>query len=218
MFLDFHTHTAYQKENTQSIYNVIWGKDTGDWKNMKSVSIGIHPWYLNTEKANEWLEEIRVASTLPQVKLIGETGLDKIRGADWETQEKVFKEHIQIAEEVKKPLILHCVRAYNEALAMLKEMKVSVPIVFHGFSRKYGLALQLTNQGHYLSFGENLLNRVHIQESLAQIPTNLMFFETDDSENLVIERIYEKAAEIKGISVAELRKIIQENYSRLLNE
>ena len=88
----------------------------------------------------------------PESIAIGEAGFDKLRGPSPELQRKVFEEQVAISEELKKPVVIHCVRAWDELLAVHKKLKPKMPWLIHGFRGNTELAAQLLSKGMYLSF------------------------------------------------------------------
>ena len=131
------------------------------------------------------------------VLAIGECGLDRVCGSDWAAQVDVFRQQIAIANEVNKPLIIHCVRAFEELVEELDKAKVKVPVIIHGYNRKREVATRLLEKGYYLSFGAAILNdSFPAVKVLQDIPAGRFFLETDDSD-LSIKDIYKKAAEIR---------------------
>jgi len=218
MFLDFHTHKTVKEAGVQNIYNVILSEEALQdqrWKNQEAVSVGIHPWYITENRLEEMRAFLQEVAVLPVVKCIGEAGLDTLRGGDMAVQEMVFIQQIRIAEAVGKPVVIHCVRAFNELMAVVKGIKPAIPMIIHGFSRKPELACKLVSAGFYLSFGKDLLNKPHVQEAFRETPADRLFLETDDREDLSIREVYEKAAAIRGVSLEELQQITNQNYTTL---
>ncbi len=218
MFLNFHTHSTITHQNSRSIYNVILQENTLEdrfWNNLSDISLGLHPWYINENTAAEILEFLRIGGRAENVKCIGEAGIDKLNGAELKFQEQIFIQQIRIAEALKKPVIIHCVRAFNEVIAIQKLLRPKVPLVVHGFNKKVDLAQDLVSKDFYLSFGKDLLYKTQVQEAFKTVPIDKVFFETDDDENLNIEEIYTKAADIKGIKTEELQEIIYQNFLEL---
>ncbi|MFM2135910.1 MAG: hypothetical protein RL021_1310 [Bacteroidota bacterium] len=144
------------------------------------------------------------------VLAIGECGLDKASSTEWELQEYWFQRQMELAESKNKPLIIHCVRAFGEVLASLKKANCRVPVVFHGFNKGPEIAGQILNQGHYLSYGKNLLGSEKTQDAFLQTPFDRIFLETDDS-GMSIESIYAAAATLKQVELKLLCKTIQRN-------
>ena len=194
--MDVHTHTPRKG----AIYNLTLEElifppsypDGNQW-----LSVGIHPWKL-TENWRSVFEMVQKWAVLPQVLAIGETGLDKV--VNTPCQEEAFKAHALLAENVRKPLIVHCVKAVDELLRIRKEIKPSQPWVFHGFRGKPQQAEQLLKAGFYLSFGEHFN-----AQSVLLCPADLLCVETDES-SLKIEEITER--------ICQVRKTHEESFAK----
>ena len=112
-YIDFHTHNIYKRKNVFPIYNVEAGAvilPEGYF------SMGIHPWYINKATLNKQYEQIKQLNTQPGFVMIGECGLDKHCPTPYDLQKEVFEKQIGISEEIGKPLIIHCVKSYNEII------------------------------------------------------------------------------------------------------
>ena len=118
-------------------------------------SVGIHPWEPSGEIDADWLMTIRRRVAEPCVVAVGETGLDKLKGAPLERQMEIMRGHIAVSEESGKPLILHVVKAFPEIIALKNEIKPSQPWIIHGFRGKPQLAGELVRHGFYISLGEH---------------------------------------------------------------
>jgi Mg-dependent DNase len=179
-----------------TIYNLSPAEALTDWSE-RLISVGLHPWYV----AADWEEQLRILGEVAgkkRVMLIGETGLDKLCKTDFELQQTVFLRQIELSEEVQKPLIIHCVKAWQELMDIRKKALPSVPWIIHGFRGKPELASQLLELDIYLSYGERFN-----AESVRITPLERLCTETDESK-LPIEDVYRKIAETKGILVEEL--------------
>ena len=136
------------------------------------VSTGVHPWSTSDDVNLGLLERV---AAIPQVVAIGETGLDRLRGASLERQSEIFKRHIELSEELQKPLVIHCVRAWSELLAMRRALRPSMPWAVHGFRGGPELAKQLLDHGLWLSLG----SRYNTATALI-IPDDRLLVETDE--------------------------------------
>lgn len=218
MLLNLHTHLLKKQASEQIIFNQIIPDseealenftlpDTDNW-----LSAGIHPWYIHEKLYAHQLKKLASIAADPAVKLIGECGLDRLKGAPLPLQEEVFIKQIRIAEEYHKPVIIHCVRCYNELLSIKKIVRPRVPMVVHGFNSKIEIARQLIEKGFYLSLGGALLNEdSNATKVLHEIPFERLFLETDNKEILIAD-LYQKVAEVRNISLEELEKIVFDNY------
>lgn len=149
---------------------------------------------------------------------IGECGLDKAIDTDFELQQKIFCEQIQIANEVQKPLMIHCVKAFNELTACLKKMNNTVPVIIHGFNNNQNIANDLLKHGYLLSFGKALMDDgSNASEVIKHVGRKNFFLENDDS-NVSIRDIYKRASEILGIEEQFLQEQLKSNYQRIFKE
>jgi TatD DNase family protein len=180
-------------------------------------SLGLHPCYINADSWKTDMQALRKWCTHANVRAVGECGLDKICTTDFGLQQEVFIEQIQIANDICKPLVLHCVRAYEELLHLLDGRLLKVPVVFHGFAKQsLPLAKKIVSRGHYLSFGKTLQSS-NMRNMLQLLPVEQVFFETDDNE-LSIEAVYNLAATAFSISTESLSLQIQKNAAKVFGK
>lgn len=174
-------------------------------------SVGFHPYNVGKVDEAETLEKVRTATSHPRVFAVGEIGLDKSIEAPLEDQARIFEKQVDIAESAHLPVVLHVVRAFNEMIEFAKSHRPSVPMIIHGYNGSPEMAEELVNAGFLVSFGEAIAGEhSKIVEALQKVPLEKLFLETDEGL-LDIREIYHFAAEVKGISVDELRVKIFEN-------
>lgn len=210
-YLDIHTH-----KKTSAGLNII--NCSGNFSQLPTsgfYSAGIHPWYISTETENEF-NELAQISKQTNVLAIGECGLDKVCNTDFTLQQTYFIKQIQLANTLQKPLIIHCVKAFNETFQLLQHHRAQVPVIFHGFAKNSTLAKQLINKGYFLSFGKHLLTASGAK-TFKTIPVEHIFLETDDS-TIEIETIYKIAASIKNIDIKTLTQQITKNAQRVFGK
>lgn len=214
LFLDIHTHRTKQEPGVVAVQSLSLSESTFlAMPKTKPISIGIHPWHGKLEDLTKNMKYLRVLAKQDNVKLIGECGLDKLRGEPITNQLQLLEAQLRLAEELQKPVIIHCVKAFDELIAIKKRMNLSVPLIIHGFSKKKELAIQLINQGFYLSFGAAILTYEGAAATLQQLDAPF-FLETDDAQ-VDIEAIYTKVAELKKITIDELKDVIFANWKNL---
>ena len=177
---DIHTH---DKSRTDAIINIYPHEPLihGAYH-----SVGIHPWHTSDVNIST-IEQLNTLATHPQVVAIGETGIDALKGDTIDKQIEIFCHHVALSEQHQKPLIIHCVKAFNEIIALKKQLHPTMPWIIHGFRGKPQLASLLINHGFYISLGEHFN-----PQSVTVIPTNRLLFETDESTldiNTIIEKI-----------------------------
>jgi len=207
-FVDIHTHK--KPDSGISIIN-IFPEDAAKIENKKKYSAGIHPQEVSHADITQYLKITEELALLKNVVAIGETGLDK-RYPEFELQKEVFLSQIKIAEKHKKPVIVHCVRAYSDLSEILKKHKPKVPFIIHRYSGNKTIAGELLKFGCFLSFGHELFNEKSKPVNVIKaIPPEKLFLETDDY-NINIEDIYKKAAELIKINKNDLKNILYNNY------
>ncbi|AZA78440.1 hydrolase TatD [Chryseobacterium sp. G0186] len=205
-FFDFHHHKKHIKDG---IYNVDIEQIPPD----SPYSIGIHPKDINMTdigKQLEWMKRM----ILQNCFAIGECGLDSRFSIAQKIQEEVFLQQIKIANEVKKPVIIHCVRKFYEVISFKK--RATQPMIIHGFNKKQQIATDLLANNFYLSFGKAVLYNLSLQDILKNTPIDKLFLETDN-EDFNIEELYLKVSEIKKISLEQLNEQILENLHTIRN-
>jgi TatD DNase family protein len=176
-----------------------------------AYTFGIHPWFLNEENHKQLLASVENSVRHPGIIAIGEAGFDRLRGPSPELQRKVFEEQIAISEELNKPVVIHCVRGWDELLSVHKKLKPKMPWLIHGFRGNVELAAQLLSKGMYLSFWFDFALRPESAGLLKALPEDRVFLETDGAE-VDIREIYKKVSNDKGITVEELKRIILSNF------
>lgn len=192
MLTDIHTH-HFPPVGQRAIYNIRIDGHDFEFVRQENLhySAGIHPW--DVEKVDKnWLEKLYNTLLDKDVVAVGECGLDKNIAADYEHQAQLFLYHIQLSEELLKPLIIHCVGYFNELIELRKKLNPIQDWIVHGFRGKPQLAQQLLQAGFHLSFGEKFN-----PESVRLCPTDRMLIETDESQ-LTIEEVYERVVGVRG--------------------
>ncbi len=208
-YINIHTHHHSDEEDVISLLNIT--DDPLLAHHNKWVSIGIHPWQNN----NISIETIKKFASNKDVIAIGECGLDKMIDIDLKIQEEIFVQQLKIAALEKKPVIIHCVKAFNDLIRIKRENKITVPMLVHGFNNNEQIAKELITNGFYLSFGKALLIKgSNASKIIKQLPLNQIFLETDDAD-ISIKRIFECAAVILTINEDELKKLIYKNFKKV---
>jgi len=218
-FIDIHTHKENSEPGVITVQNIYPGEGFGAFRGNNYYSVGLHPWHIKSgQENNRMLETVEKSCKFDHVIFIGECGLDKQCGMDFKEQERVFLQQVELAEKMGKPVIIHCVKAYEEILAVRKKLNVKTPWIIHGFTGNTQQAGQLAKHGFLFSFGKALFNEgSKAAEAFRRLPENLIFLETDELPEPVKE-IYKKASEIRGTGISLLAKSIESNFNRLLGK
>jgi TatD DNase family protein len=212
-FINIHTHSDHQFPGEITIRN-LFPEDAAPADDLpgKFYSAGIHPWYLKEDLVTQAFEKVAGTAGKSSVIAVGETGLDKVSEVPFELQEAAFQMHLDLADRIRKPVILHCVRSWSEMLSVRKLRQTDLPWIFHGFSGKPETADQLTRKGCYISFGKALLKpNAVIGTMFRNIPLEYVFFETDDLDSPVAE-VYKAAAGLKGINIETIKTQVYQNF------
>lgn len=205
-FFNIHTHASRHPETEIVSYDVgSLPKEQGEGY----ISVGIHPWYLTETNADNRWNALKEAVQNFLTTAIGEGGIDKLKGPSTALQMEIFRKEAILAEEHSLPMVIHCVKAFNELIRLKQEIQPRQPWIIHGFRGKKALAMECIRHGFYLSFG------THFQEDvLPEVPLERLFIETDESEES-IENIYRRIAQSKGIPVEELQENIKKNIRKV---
>lgn len=221
-FVDIHTHFPKSAEGLISIQNFT----QNEWENRSNsvlasrllgkggqwASAGLHPWYLTKENAEKNFERLAQFADNQNIVAIGECGLDKLRGESLDFQTAVFAKQIELAESVQKPVVIHCVRAYNEVIVLKKRLKPSIPLIIHGFNKNETVLRSLLDAGFYISIGTAILRGdKKFNQMVLQIPLEQLFFETDDKD-MSVQSVYEMYSDLSKIEINNLKPIIYNNY------
>lgn len=193
-------------------------------------SIGVHP--EETKELNEenfqWLREMCI---LPKVVAIGEIGLDYY----WDEpardiQKTWFERQMELAREVKLPMIIHSRDAAQDTMEMMKSSKAQeIGGVIHCFSYPVEVAREYLNMGFYLGIGGVVTfnNAKKLKEVVEYAPLSSLVLETDcpylapvpnrGKRNSSLNLIYvaQEIAKIKGIDCEEVIRITSENTKKM---
>jgi len=211
MFIDIHRH-ASDSGTAQQVVRNLFHNQAEEIETGKFYSVGLHPWHVNEQSLYQDLEMVQKVSSHPQIIAIGEIGLDKSIKIPLEIQLEAFLKQIEIAKEVNKPMIIHCVRAYNEVFDLKIKAGHQKSWLIHWFNAGREMGLQLIDKGFYLSFGHMLFQEnSKAFKAFQQIPLENIFFETDDA-GYNIDEIYGRASQLLSISLPELESGIEKNF------
>lgn len=218
-YVDVHTHNTCP-DDTICIQNVFAAdlNDQDFFKKGLYFSSGLHPWHIGQKSTiilNQEISALRRYASCKSILAIGETGLDKSIQASMELQEKLFVQQIQIAEQAQKPLIIHCVRAYDEILRIRKNTKAKSIWVIHGFNSSLQMAQQLLQNNCWLSFGPLLLKKnTRVAKVFPLLQSEQFFLETDDS-GFSPDIIYRHAARLLSMPVKSLTRLQKKNFDQV---
>jgi TatD DNase family protein len=146
------------------------------------ASIGVHP-HEAKHVDDAWYSEFRRLAQHRKVVAYGEIGLDyHYNHSSPQSQRQRFREQIQLARELRLPVIIHTREAQEDTITILKEEKAAeIGGVFHCFSGDAWLAKDALDLGFYLSFSGILTfqNAAMLRDIAKQAPLDKLLIETD---------------------------------------
>lgn len=155
-------------------------------------SLGIHPcWIYQVDVSQPALENYalqieRLLALMPAAEqqrfvAIGECGLDKTIELPLPKQQEIFAWHIQLANQWRKPLIVHSLKTHNELISLCKKNKPHYGGVVHAFSGSYETAMQLIDLGFYLGVGGTITyeRAQKTRATFMRVPREAIVLETD---------------------------------------
>lgn len=190
--LDIHTHHAIPQPH--GVVALRFGVDKcATIMGAQRYSVGMHPWDTVREiNEEEWNELVALAKRA-EVLAIGETGIDLTpRGGPMYKQLQVFKRHVDLSENICKPLIIHDVKGQDVIVGAKRDFAPTQNWAIHGFRRKPEVARMLLRSGCWLSFGADFN-----PDALRATPEDRILAETDESP-LQIEEVITKLSAAYG--------------------
>ena len=172
-------------------------------------SVDLHPWDIQDDWKAQ-MAKVAVMAMHPHVLAIGEAGLDKKKSpVPMGIQMDVFREHVRLSEMLHKPLIVHCVKAIDELLAIRKEMGVKHPWVLHGYRGGPNQAEQLRRAGIYVSLGLD-----YNTDTLLNMPFKYLLFESDTYGDVSV--LYNLTSEDMDAKEESVRSLVAKNIVAFL--
>ena len=141
---------------------------------------------------------------------IGEIGIDKTYSKTSDKQIELFIKQVFISENLQLPILLHCVKSWNEISEIRTKLKPKQPWIFHGF-RKTTLLESVLKSGTHISIGTAVIWDKKLQDCVKNIPIERLFLETDDDLNYTIMDVYAKICSLKNISLQTLEEQLYKN-------
>ncbi|NAX21666.1 TatD family hydrolase [Vibrio sp. V39_P1S14PM300] len=149
------------------------------------IALGCHPYFLHRYQLSD-LD--RLASLLTrrsqQCVAVGECGLDFAIDVEVSLQEQFLLAQIALAEQHRLPLVLHCRKAHNRLLQLLKQTRFSYGGVLHGFAGSYQQAMQFVELGFKIGVGGTITysRAKKTRNAIAQLPLEALVLETDSPD------------------------------------
>lgn len=203
-------------------------------------SFGLHPWFIRN-RGDDWTARLEGLIRDHPRAGVGECGLDKwIWDHQIDDQETVFREHLRLAAKYRRPMTIHCLKAWGRLLDVLKSGPLpEAGFLLHSFSGPEEMIAPLAELGAYFSFSGNFIHekRKAARETFRKVPAGRLLIETDapnmsppaphDAYSAVsptgepvnhpgnIAGIYQFVADMFGKSLADLADQIKKNFERL---
>ncbi len=213
-YIDIHTHKASTVPKGEIRLKNLFPADAAPEKPLL-FSCGLHPWFVD--------DNYRKSEAILRKKLqderclaLGEIGLDKLKCNDFNEQMMAFRWQLDLAREFGLPIIIHCVKAWNDLLTVRREFDDQIWII-HAFNASRQIADELLSSGCYLSFGNLLFRHSKAAKIFGEIPPERIFLETDDAA-IGIKQVYAKASELLKCPQSELQNIISANFARVFRK
>jgi TatD DNase family protein len=140
-----------------------WGKAAQLSERYAGIShaAGVHPWWVDKLVQGEvsklqladLREQLTFALKVSKCIALGECGLDGAIATPLTTQQQILEVHLELAQALKKPLIIHCHKAHNELIAQLKHHQLAAGGVIHAFSGSLEMAQTYHEMGFLLGIG-----------------------------------------------------------------
>jgi TatD DNase family protein len=226
MYFDHHTHISGPPSIASEITN-IFSIDASNFEDLGKISeitsmghgftIGLHPMsynFMTFEHVSRIIHQNR-----DDILGIGECGLDTRIAVPRQHQIELFTAHAEMAREMHLPLIIHCVRSYDDIVHLHQRLKPSNPWIIHGFNRTENIAIKLLDQGILLSIGKELLDPGHPISNFFKKIAEYPFFLETDGKDIAIQTLYQQASNMLDLSIEAISTIIashaQQVYGRI---
>lgn len=204
--LDLHTH--HEAPQPEGIIAIRFHGEKPDLWDGQAYSIGVHPWDTHEEITEEEWSLFEDIAGLPQIKAIGECGIDMSgKGGPAFRQLNIFKRQIEIAEKLRKPVVVHDVKAHDMIVGLRRDLKSRMNWAIHGFRGKPQVADMLLRAGCYLSVGIKFSS-----EALRQIPADRLLAETDEAP-VDITEVISLISDVRG---SDMRDVVAKNLQTFL--
>lgn len=251
MFIDTHAHLFFPNFENDVDEVIIRAHDKGidyiivpatDLKTSHQVldlcdkydfiygAVGIHP-HDTKDWNTSWLNDIKELTRHKKIVAIGEIGLDyHYDFSPKETQIKAFKLQIELAIELKLPIVVHNRESDDDMLKIIREYCGSgLKAQFHCFSSPLEYANEYIRMGHFISFTGNITFKKadELRDTLSKISLEHVMIETDSpfmtpvphrgkrNEPSYVKLIAEKIAEIHNLSLEDISRFTSYNVFRM---
>lgn len=220
---DLDRELIWRECNAQGInYLMIPGVAPEQWVTAANIAqqhktiyygVGLHPWWVEKEFNNSDIEQglavlhqqLRVNTQQSKCVAIGECGLDALVATPFSLQQQVLDVHLQLAQQISLPLIIHCRKAHNELLLQLKKYQLPSGGVIHGFSGSYEMAAQYWAMGFHLGIGGTITyaRANKTRQAVKQLSLEAILLETDAPDMPLHGKQGERNSPVNIIEIAQ---------------
>lgn len=194
-------------------------------------ALGIHPTEAKGVNDSDFDKIVKLAKN-KKVVGIGECGLDYYWDKSFvEEQKAIFAKQIEIAKELKLPLLVHDREAHKDTFDMLKGVKNEIPVIMHCFSGSLEFARECVKEGFYIALGGvvTFKNAKKAHEIAKEIPLKYLLLETDApyltpepyrgkrNEPAYVKFVAEKIAELRETTFEEVVQTTTQNARKVFN-
>ena len=199
-----------------------------EYENIFSTA-GIHP-HDSEEVPKDYLHQIKELLNNHKVVALGEIGLDYFKNiSDRKAQKKIFREQLELAQEINKPIVFHNRESDDDILDILSDYPDIIGIS-HCFSSSFEVAKKLIDMGFYISFSGNLtFKNSHLPDVAKKLPLNRLLVETDSpflspvpyrgktNEPGRTRFVADYLAQLHNLSINEIASVTTENAKAIFN-
>ena len=222
--IDVHSHIDYITHDIQPcvVGTCCCAVNESQWSVLDSMvkqdqniygAFGVHPWFIKDIK-DDFDSRLKALLKTNRSYMVGEIGIDKFK-PNLEKQIMFFVQQLNVAVDLQRTIVLHCVGAWDKIFQILKEYKKSeLPmIIVHGFNESRQIMQNLLdNYDVVFSLGKNALYGKNCR--IEQIPDNKIVVETDGKTDISLIDLINQIAEIKHNP--NIAQIIYDNTLRVL--
>ena len=182
----------------------------------QDISFGFHPWNKGSFSPKLFQSKYFHLKNSKDFNLvaIGEIGIDRLQGKSLEEQTDIFEKLVIFAQEQKHPIVVHCVKAFEDIYKVLKDRKFSYGVYFHDFNgNEYDLKRILENDW-YVGLGPHLFrSNSKIIQKISSFPLSNILLESDEGNNS-IEMVFSQASKLFCLGIPDLKALMMDNYRK----
>lgn len=209
LYLNFHTHRLGHAKNV--FYNLC----EPHLEKVQSTCTGVHPWSL---QESNWINQLANLTINSQTLLMGEIGLDRLKGPSINIQMQALESQIQLAKTNDLACVLHNVRCSQELLELRSKSQYSSmrPWVIHDFQGSLQLAHDFLRKGFFLSLSPRIMHGKHkLHNLLQEIDPKRIFLETDEEDPELLFHLYEFYSERTELEMESLIDLHWQSFEKL---